>query len=130
MAFTYGSMANVKKPKHDLGDFGGDEATEPSGPLSWRDDPKTSLSDFTITIKPEESVGEKRKAKMEVYHVHKTVLGIGKRASQYFARLFQNNALRENEDSASTLTMLPSACRCFPMFLDFVYTGGPTTSRS
>ena len=24
-AFSFGSMANVKRPKHDLGDFGGDD---------------------------------------------------------------------------------------------------------
>ena len=111
--------------KYDLGDFGGDAETEPAGPLSWRDDPKTSLSDFTITVSPDDAVGAKRKGKPELYHVHKTVLGTGKRASQYFARLFQNDSLRENEEKRSTLTMLPSACGCFPMFLDFVYTGTP-----
>lgn len=49
--------------------------------LSWRLDPEESLSDWTILVKTKRSNDDK----VDTYHVHKSVLGVGPRRSNYFA---------------------------------------------
>ena len=98
-----------------LGDsFGGDEASSAMAePLSWRQDPDVSLSDWTIIIND-----------FTRYHVHRNMLGAGQRASQYFMRLFRGaigTSTSEGESCTSRLELQASSAAAFPIFLDFVY---------
>lgn len=71
--------------------------------LSWRLDPVKSLSDWTIHVhafvprkidpltaaNPKSHASNERpKARTDVYHVHKSVLGVGPRRSRFFAVTF------------------------------------------
>jgi hypothetical protein len=71
--------------------------------LSWRLDPVKSLSDWTIHVhafvprkidpltaaNPKSNLSNERpKARTDVYHVHKSVLGVGPRRSRFFAVAF------------------------------------------
>ncbi len=139
--------------------------------LSWRLDPDESLSDFTLRISssehPKEHLGANRFAHhgvsnqsshvvsnssreayvhnpIKTYFVHRTVLAVGPRSSEYFAQLFkkgtqdilQQQQLREEmndgRDERDTLRnssttnvakieLLPSAASCFPILLDYLY---------
>lgn len=123
-----------------------DEAEEPQE-LTWRLDPRESLSDFMI------EVVIRGKSHGEIYHVHKSVLAIGPKRSTYFARAFfspppppptqqQQQRPTENErnewlscggieelmkdhvDTQSSLVRLQLhqlAAEVFPILLDFMY---------
>jgi hypothetical protein len=78
-----------------------DEDEESLLDLSWRLDPIKSLSDWTIQVqtlaprkaypvdaKNSHAPNVRLKARVDVYHVHKSVLGVGPRRSRYFARAF------------------------------------------
>lgn len=67
---------------HELTDSEDEEEEE----LSWRLNPKRSLSDWTVQIVI------KGTNKQVVYHVHKSVLAIGPRRSNYFASAFFNQS--------------------------------------
>lgn len=119
---------------HDLGaydyDQGAGAAAGPGPPLSWRNDPETSLSDWTIEVTTEGeepavgSVGSKRpRASATEYHVHRAFLVAGQGKSDYFASLFGKGNFSESEDRTSRLTLKPSEVAAFPALLDFVYTG-------
>ena len=106
----------------DLGTFcdAFGETAPPAAPLSWRDDPDLSLSDWTITVK------EDRTGVCVDYNVHKALIATGTRKSEYYVRLFTGSGaagLAENSSRSSTLELQKSAAEAFPDFLDFVYTG-------
>ena len=56
------------------------------------------------------------------YHVHKAVIGLGPRGSQYFLNVFRMKGLRESDSSTTTLQLQPSAAKAFPVMLDYMYT--------
>lgn len=81
--------------------------------LSWRLDPVKSLSDWTIHVHAfvprkidpltaahpkSHASNERPKARTDVYHVHKSVLGVGPRRSRFFAVAFaQHEAERKKQ---------------------------------
>ena len=72
------NQAAFTPSKFDLGAF--DEAERPAdAPLSWRDDPEASLSDWSIVVR----CG----ATSVTYNVHRVVLGTGPRKLQYYVSL-------------------------------------------
>ena len=129
----------TKKAKHapcrhrpDL-DLNHDSDDEPPSEeqLDWRQDPVESLSDWTIEI---ETVGAHSRSVLDDedagsstvllshYHVHKSVLAIGARKCEYFARLFlARHSFVETRHSTSRIELHPLAAACFPQFLDYMY---------
>ena len=102
-------------------------------PLSWRSDPTTSLSDWTlrVSIAPSSDSDGCTTRTTDlgppltevVYHCHKVALGVGPRALQYFQPVFQGGGFVEAADSSSTFELQASAVEAMPALLDFVYTG-------
>jgi hypothetical protein len=70
--------------------------------LTWRLDPETSLSDWTIEINE------------HTYHVHKNILAVGPRRSLHFCKRFQSN-------HRSKIELNPLAASCFHQLLDYLY---------
>jgi len=107
-------------PRRSLGSFPAALTTvEEIKPLSWRDDPATSLWDWLIVTKG--SCGQHAE-----FHTHRAILGAGPRKSDYFAQLFTGSAgaaLAEGSGRTSTLELEQTAFDAFPAFLDFVYEG-------
>ena len=101
-----------------------DSDVEPPPPaaderLDWRLDPAESLSDWTIQV----VVGSgDSTAAVTDYHVHKSVLAVGARKSEYFGRLFLGpHAFAEAANCTSRIQLHPLAARAFEFFLDYVY---------
>ncbi|CAJ1944431.1 unnamed protein product [Cylindrotheca closterium] len=88
--------------------------------ISWRSNPEDSFSDWKVEIKHKET------GKVDVYHLHRNVLGYGVRKSEYFAAQFQEdrvvNGYYETKSPKVTQLDLPQAwANIFPMVLDFLY---------
>lgn len=102
-----------------------DSGAELSAPLSWRLDPKLSLSDWSIRVTSED--GDRRvveTAGVGECHVHKQALAVGPRACLYFAGLFRTaSQLAEGTNNRSDFQLPPRVVQAFPAFLDFVYSG-------
>jgi BTB/POZ domain len=100
------------------------EDQEEKTPLSWRDDPDKTFSDWRLIV-----VTKSHKPK--TYHVHKNVLSTGPRSSKYFARLFSDSKgssssnLKLNSvvsNGTSTKIELDDRdAKHFPIMLDFIY---------
>ena len=101
--------------------------------LSWRLDPKKSLSDHTINVTED---GDPNPANItgygetKPYHVHKSILSVGPRSSDFFRSKFTGAAGRcgthratsnpHTRSSSATMTSLKlrkSAFDAFPAFL-------------
>jgi hypothetical protein len=80
------------------------------GVPSWRLEPSESLADFTIQIL-NQGTGE-----IDTYHVHKHVLAVGPRRSEYLDKVFCSNTL-----SSAHIALEEKAANLFPLLLDFVY---------
>ena len=87
----------------------------------WRLDPVESHADFVIEIAATEH-GET--TKVNVYHVHKSVLSLGPRRSEYFAKLLQGRVFSETSRGVCRILLHPVAANAFPALLDFLY-GAP-----
>jgi BTB/POZ domain len=105
--------------------------------LSWRSD--DSFSDWTIIIRVEaesishpadegddgrEDVNRKKSGanKEFTYHVHKNILALGPRRSEYFVRLFESEGtFAESQDNTSRIELHDLAAKAFPEFLDHMY---------
>ena len=98
----------------DFGEFGGEKGAVPAAPLSWRDDPESSLSDHTVRLRTEQSSNQR--CQESSYHCHRISLATGLRASQYFARLFRSG-LSVDEP----LVVEQSAYDSFGVLLDYIY---------
>jgi hypothetical protein len=70
-----------------------DETDDEAEDLSWRLDPRRSLSDWTI------QVVVKGTKIQETYHVHKSILAVGPRRSSYFAAAFFKQSSRAAQTS-------------------------------
>jgi hypothetical protein len=121
-------------------------------PLSWRDDPSISLSDWTIVASLTSSAHDESTSNKDnvyddgdgqidrkneqtnktatenslprTYHVHRTVLGAGSRQCQYFSSLFQQVSCLEHATNTSQLKFSSlEELDGFEIFLDFLYTG-------
>ena len=81
-----------------------------AGVPSWRMEPSESLADFTIQILHESS------RVIDTYHVHKHMLAVGPRRSEYLDEVFRSSTL-----SSTQLTLEDKAATLFPFLLDFMY---------
>lgn len=119
-----GGSSTAQTPVNDDGmfDFDDDFADELDEPekeeiLTWRLDPAQSLSDWTIVVKSRESETSNS------YHVHKNILAVGPRKSEYFVNVFRMIG-RAGDQSSSTTTEVvlgEVAAKVFPQLLDFMY---------
>lgn len=93
--------------------------------LTWRGDPQDTLSDWTIVIVTNE-------LQTASYHVHKSVLCFGPRASKFFAKIMlQNHQVQSSskrlkksrQEAAPTTKVELNQCDAenFPHLLDFIY---------
>jgi hypothetical protein len=114
-------------------------------PLSWRDDPSVSLSDWTIVATaPEEEDQISRTTTTtttttttRTYHVHRAILGAGSRKCQYFCSLFQQQqqqsllSCREHESNTSQIEFQSQdELDGLESLLDFLYSGGVYTAAA
>jgi hypothetical protein len=77
--------------------------------LSWRLDPDTTFSDWTIVIEEEDGTSV-------TYNVHQCMLY----ASDYFNNVFRIG-LAESLSSTSKISLHPLAATAFPVMLDYMY---------
>lgn len=95
-------------------------------PLTWRQNPELSLSDWKIQVgtNSSSSSGEDDSAAQhQVYHVHRNVLA---NASEYFNALFQQQQQQrgmgeELRTKTSTFQFHPRATPAFEVMLDYIY---------
>ena len=66
--------------------------------VSWKSDPKASFSDWTLHILYRDS---NRKRRIDVYHVHRNIVGFGHRKSRYLLRDIMEVELQELIDSSN-----------------------------
>ena len=95
--------------------------------LTWRLDPETSLSDWTIRIT------NKDDGTIKDFHVHKNMLAVGGRKSEYFATVFKTTARDANPATVTDISMATTAITSMPALLDFMYSSDPlrvTTSNA
>ena len=59
---------------------------------------------------------------VKCYHVHKAILSVGPRRSDYFSTLFKQSHLSEFATNTSHIQLEPSAADSIPALLDFIYT--------
>jgi hypothetical protein len=85
--------------------------------LTWRSDPTQSLSDWTITVI---NTGTQT---AEHYHVHKNMLAVGKRKSEFFTNVFQEQRKSAKRSNVTELRLPSTAANMIPMLLDYVYAG-------
>lgn len=86
--------------------------------LSWRGDPSSNWSDWTIVI----TSGE---AAIHTYHVHRNILAAGPRRCEYFRTLFSTQVgVKEQQDNTSRIPLWEEDAAVFPEMLDFLYCEG------
>lgn len=91
----------------------------PEDLLTWRGDPCQTLSDWTVVITNTDS------DTVQTYHVHRAILGVGARKSDYFETLFRgSDTMLEKQSCTSKISFdIPGAADAFPVMLDFMYGG-------
>lgn len=104
-------------------------------PLTWRQDPDVSLSDWKIQVSsnsgPLEEDGVSPApgtSEEQIYYTHRNVLA---NASQYFSAIFrqqQQRSMEELRTQTSTFQFHPRACQAFGIMLDYIYS--PPLGRS
>jgi hypothetical protein len=121
---------NIMSERNSARDFHGyDSEDEPlteeqEERMNWRLDPEESYSDWSIQINYlQTSENDKiTTANSETYHVHKNVLGVGPRKSEYFLRLFQSGeSFTESKSKTSRIELEEIAAKAFPQMLDYLY---------
>ena len=90
--------------------------TKNANGLSWRQNPSESFSDWTIEA-IEEEIGEPNHGKSTLYHVHRRVLAVGPKKSEYFAKIFKSNG----SANRTKLKLTKRQATVFPLALDYVY---------
>mmetsp|Transcript_22665 Transcript_22665/g.47409 ORF Transcript_22665/g.47409 Transcript_22665/m.47409 type:complete len:533 (-) Transcript_22665:38-1636(-) len=126
-------------------------------PLTWSLDRPSDFCDWTIEVTrissspASSSLGNKHgrggvpaatsaygmssgalsnKPPVQKYHVHKAILSVGPRRSDYFATLFKQSALSEHSTNTSRISLQDSAADAFPSVLDYIYTDKPVKFTS
>jgi hypothetical protein len=98
------------------------ESSLQTNSLSWRGDPSTNWSDWTVVITAPSSSGVES---TQTYHVHRNILAAGLRKCDYFATLFHTQAaMAEQQDHTSRITLSESDAAVFDNMLDFCYNQG------
>mmetsp|Transcript_16222 Transcript_16222/g.29298 ORF Transcript_16222/g.29298 Transcript_16222/m.29298 type:complete len:543 (-) Transcript_16222:72-1700(-) len=126
---------------------GADEYSDKEEPLTWSLDEPSQFCDWTIEVtrvyqkqshsrygrehkgreinradsKGREINRAESKPLVQHYHVHKAILSVGPRRSEYFAALFKQNYLSEFETNTSQITLEDSAATSFSSILDYIY---------
>ena len=99
-----------------------DDDILPSAPkplvLSWRNDRKETHSDWSICIRRIDERGDE--VGREIYHVHKNIIAVGSRSSEYFARMFQT-AMKEQNEASTDVELHPLQAVVMPNLLDYLY---------
>lgn len=108
---------NIPKPQAE-------EAT-----LSWRNDPLHNFSDWKLQIRvPEDSAKNADTASNDqisstyadmTYYVHRNIVAIGERRSDYFANLLHYGI--DDGNRCSSIELSSRAADSFPDLLDFLY---------
>mmetsp|Transcript_30999 Transcript_30999/g.56209 ORF Transcript_30999/g.56209 Transcript_30999/m.56209 type:complete len:540 (+) Transcript_30999:89-1708(+) len=125
-----------------------DDDSEKEEPLTWSLDEPSNFCDWTIEVTriqspssptvlmskyqgKEKSPHSKHKGKelnradskplVQHYHVHKAILSVGPRRSEYFATLFKQSHLSEFATNPSHINLEDSAATSFPTILDYIY---------
>jgi len=84
--------------------------------LHWNIDPISSFSDWNIELSVLEDGVE---IESRTYHVHKSILAVGTRRSEYFAQIFYNDNLIN--DFTSKVHLEKAVAHVFPALLDYLY---------
>lgn len=83
--------------------------------MSWKSDPDTSFSDWTIEILVRET------QQRQLFYLHRNIVGFGPRKSNFFKDAFLRHR-PNNKDTNVTKLMLPeNQAKVFPMVLDYIY---------
>ena len=83
--------------------------------LSWRQHPSESFSDWTIEVVFDDV--SKPTSERALYHVHRRVLAVGPKKSDYFATIFKFNG----SANRNTLRLSKRQAAVFPIVLDYIY---------
>lgn len=86
--------------------------------LSWRADPRTSFSDWTLEIVGIEGGVDKT---VSQYYAHSNVIAWGPRKGGYFVQLFQERMQQHNPSNMSRIQVRSTEAEVFPIMLDFMY---------
>jgi hypothetical protein len=86
--------------------------------LSWRADPKTSFSDWTLEVVGMEGTVTKS---VSLYHAHSNVIAWGPRKGGFFVHLFQERMCEIPPSTFSRIQVPPAEADVFPVMLDFMY---------
>lgn len=92
--------------------------------LTWRSDPAESMSDWTITV-----INNGRQT-AEHYHVHKNIVAVGKRRSDFFVGLFREHRQSCKRSNSTELCLPDSAAVMIPPLLDYIYCGDKALTLS
>ncbi|GKY97311.1 hypothetical protein MPSEU_000689500 [Mayamaea pseudoterrestris] len=86
--------------------------------LDWRLDPKLSYSDYALEIisVSEGANAGARKKRRTLYNVHKNILSVGVKKSDYFAKLFQ-----QKSPEPTPIELPKLAADRVPIMLDYIY---------
>jgi len=85
--------------------------------LSWRQNPSESFSDWTIKVVEKDAMETEKDDHCAIYHVHRRVLAVGPKKSDYFANIFKVN----NSDNTTKLQLTKQQAALFPVALDYIY---------
>lgn len=129
----------------DVDDDDWDEEDEGTEPLSWSLDVPSNFCDWKIEVSRIHSShsssmnpsslsiqkhGREHRSSLsrsgsdirsEIYHVHKAILSVGPRRSEYFATLFKQSNMSEHTTNTSRINLEGSAAEAFPGVLDYIY---------
>ena len=83
--------------------------------LTWRTDPARSLSDWTILVSNRET------RETTPYHVHRNVLAVGPKKSEYFVRFFLSHDRLHKEGKSTEIWFDSVAADAMPQLLDYMY---------
>ena len=86
--------------------------------LSWRQPPSESYSDWTIEVLDEDITDRQNNEGSALNHVHRRVLAVGPKKSDFFAKIFKvNSSINRNQ-----LRFNKRQAAVFPIALDYIYT--------
>ena len=83
--------------------------------ISWQSDPIETYSDWEVRIK------HRGTTQLDVYSLHRNVLGYGARKSGYFEKQFMEADKSEESPQVTHLDLPKAWANIFPMVLDFMY---------
>lgn len=91
-------------------------ALEDQKELTWRLDPSESMSDWTLRVY------NKGTKTTEEYNLHRNILAVGKRRSEYFVNIFRQRGRNSKEEPVTEVVLVNRAAAVVPVLLDYMYT--------